>query len=177
MVRTVLRLYRRPRISVNATRPDEDAPVRVPDADEEVSSVEQRHAEATIARPADEVWSRIRDFGEVSWIPGVASCTVEGDVRTVTMQGVNFSISQRLLSADEARRRYTYCFDGDLDLQPLFGPGAVVREFEATLAVTPAGPQSSIVSYDLETSAEFFVDAVHAEYQGAVDSLKAELEG
>ena len=38
-------------------------------------------------------------------------------------------------------------------------------------------PEGTLVTYDLETSAEFFVDAVHAEYQGAVDNLKAELEG
>ena len=37
-------------------------------------------------------------------------------------------------------------------------------------------PGSSRVTYDVDT-AEFLVDGVHAEYQGSVDNLKAELEG
>jgi carbon monoxide dehydrogenase subunit G len=135
-----------------------------------------RRAETIIAKPADEVWARIRDFGDVSWIPGVASCTLDGDVRTIMMQGLDFPIVQQMLHRDDAARSYSYGFLGELDMEPIFGPGHIVRDFEATLTVTPEGPGSSRVTYDVDT-AEFLVDGVHAEYQGSVDNLKAELEG
>lgn len=133
-------------------------------------------AETTIARPADKVWARIRDFGDVSWTPGVESCTLRGDERFIRMVGLDFEIVERLLSHDDAERTYSFCLSRELNLEPVFGPGHVVRDLEATITVTPKGESTSWVTFDVDT-VDFMLDGTRAEYQGAVDNLKAELEG
>src|SRR2546428_264245 len=41
-------------------------------------------AEVSIARRPDDVWKVIREFGGLAdYMPGVESCTVDGDVRTL----------------------------------------------------------------------------------------------
>jgi hypothetical protein len=132
-------------------------------------------AETVIGEPADVVWARIRDFGDVSWIPNTDTWRLDGDVRTVTMKGQSFQVSQRLLEHDDEGRTYRYCMAETIDLSPLLGPGHVVEHLEGTIAVTPEGT-SSRVTFDVDTH-DFMVAAVNAEYQGALDNLKALLEG
>ena len=134
------------------------------------------HAEAIIDQAPDVVWGRIHDFGDVSWIPNTGASRQEGDLRIVTMQGSNFEVAQQLLNHDEANRTYSYCMATELDLSALFGPGRVVRKLEATIAVMPKGESSSWVIYDVDTE-DFLVEGTNAEYQGALDNLKALVEG
>ena len=118
-------------------------------------------AEAKFEKSADEVWSAIRDFGDCSWHGGVATCVVEGDIRTVTMEGMEgLEIDERLLEHDDAARTYTYAVvemrgpttidvgNGNVfDLAPMIG------HQRATITVTPTGESSSFVSYSLEMDA------------------------
>ena len=133
-------------------------------------------AEKTILRSADDVWARIGDFGDLSWVPGVESVALEGDERSIRMRGLSITNVQRLLSHDDASRSYSYCVAGELDLSSVLGPGKVMRHLEATLTVTPTGALSSNVTHDVDTE-EFLVEGTRAEYQRALDSVKAELEG
>jgi hypothetical protein len=132
--------------------------------------------ETVIDRPADVVWDRIRDFKEVSWIPNTESVLVEGDVRTVVMTGGSFRVSQRETVHDDINRSYSYEMAEPIDMSALFGKPTVLEHLEATLSVTPKDEASSVVSFDLETH-DFMIGGVAAEYRGALDNLKALLEG
>ena len=66
----------------------------------------QARAETTIARPADEVWATIGNFGELGWMPGVETCRLEGDNRILSMYGME--ITEKQLRRDDAARTLTY---------------------------------------------------------------------
>jgi len=132
-------------------------------------------AQATIERPADEVWGRIRDFGDITWISTTRACTFDGTDRIVTVPGINLVITQRLVHHDDVSRTYAYSLVGEIDLQAFMGPGSISRQLDATLAVTPVSDTASTVNWDFDTE-EFAVGPTRAEYQTALDALKAEME-
>ncbi len=138
--------------------------------------VKQARAEQVVDRPADVVWSRIGDFGDVSWVPNTDTCTVVGDVRTITMKGMDgFALKQRLVARDDAQRTLSYELAEEFDLSVVFGPGHMVTTINGTLHVVPQGTDTSLVTYDVETD-DFMIDGTHAEYQGSLDNLKRLLE-
>jgi hypothetical protein len=141
----------------------------------------KKRAEATISRPADDIWARIGNFTDISWIPGSeeARATMEGDLRTVRRDAwdkIDFKIMQRLTEHDDRRRTYSYDLPEPLNFEKMAGPGKVVRVLNGTLAVTPIGESQSHVTWDLETE-EFMFDGAFKEYQNALDTLKAKMEG
>ena len=138
--------------------------------------MEKRRAETVIKKPADEVWARIRDFGDISWIPNAGSSTMEGDDRKVSKPGWGFVLTQRLVNHDDEQRTYSYILPAPVDFESLLGPDHIVSVLEGTLAVTPKSESESTVTWDIETE-DFLIDGTHAEYQASLDSLKAELEG
>lgn len=139
-------------------------------------STVKRRAETVIDKPADEVWARVRDFGDITWIPNHGDCVVEGDDRKISKPGWGFVLVQRLVAHDDDERTYSYTLPNELDFGSLLGPGHVVRVIDGTLTVTPQGASRSHVTFDVETE-DFLIEGTHAEYQAAMDSLKAELEG
>ena len=132
-------------------------------------------AEVLIDRTADEIWARIRDFGDVSWIPNTESSRLDGDIRTVQMKGVDFDETQRLLHHDDATRSYSYRLTSNIDFESIFGPGNKFTGLQGSIALEPCGASSCRVTYDVETD-EFLVGVVNREYQGALDNLKALME-
>jgi hypothetical protein len=136
----------------------------------------KRRAETTIKRSADDVWARVRDFGDVTWIPPARECRVEGDLRTVVVPGVDMVLVQRLAHHDDEQRTYTYTLPAPLDLTRVLGPDAMVNLLDGTLTVTPQGEDASFVTWEVDTE-EFLVESTHEEYQRGLDTLKAELEG
>jgi hypothetical protein len=138
--------------------------------------MEKRRAEAVIKRPADEVWARIRNFGDISWIPNAGSCTVEGDDRKVSKEAWDFVLTQRLVNHDDEQRTYSYILPAPLDFGSLLGPDHIVSVLNGTISVTPNGESESSVTWDIETE-DFLIEGTHREYQASLDSLKAELEG
>jgi carbon monoxide dehydrogenase subunit G len=131
-------------------------------------------AETIINKPADEVWAKVSNFADVTWIPNTESCELDGDVRSVRMRGRDGVVQQRLTSRVDSTRVLTYCMAGELEV----APGFVLHEddLKATITVIPQGESQSRVTYGVETL-DSMVEAVHAEYQGALDAVKAELEG
>lgn len=138
-------------------------------------------AEVVIERTADQVWGRIGNFVEVSWIPGAESSRLDGDVRTVRMKGSNklkgqvFEVSQQLLHHDDATRTYSYCLATNMDFESMFGPGRKLTQFRGTVAVEPHGDDAARVMFDIDTD-EFLAGAINQEYQRALDNLKALME-
>jgi hypothetical protein len=134
-------------------------------------------AEIVIDRPADVVWARIRDFWDVSWVPRTESCERDGDdVRSIKMVGHDFRVVERLLSQDDTKRTQSYDLAKATDLEALFGPGWKETHLLASLTVTPKGSSSSWVTWDIQDASDRLLAGTHAEYQGALDHLKALLE-
>jgi hypothetical protein len=141
-------------------------------------AVIKKRAIATINKPADEIWARIGNFADIKWIPGseAAHAKVDGNIRTVTRDAwKNFSLVQRLTEHDDKRHTYSYDLPDPLKFEML-GPGKVVNVLNGTLAVTPTGPSQSTVTWDIETE-DFLIGGTHAEYQKALDTLKAKMDG
>ena len=58
-----------------------------------------------IAKPADEVWDLVGDFGGLgNWMPGVDSCVLDGDVRVLQTMGLEIH-EQLKEHDDDARKR------------------------------------------------------------------------
>ena len=134
-------------------------------------------ATTVIQRPADEVWARIRDFGDLSWYPGVESCTLDGDIRTIRIQALDVEIVERQTNHDAAARTYTFCLIGEVNLEAVYGdPNRILRNLEATITVHPENDSSSVIVWDVEADDDL-VRGARDGYQNAIDSLKAELEG
>ena len=123
-------------------------------------------AEASIDRAPNDVWNVVRDFGGLAdYMPGVDSCTVDGDVRTVSMNGME--IGERLVSRDDAGRSYAYSI--------VSGP-APVDHHEATITVTPAG-SGSHVTWAVDVEPETMLALFTQIYGQSLEALKAHCEG
>src|SRR4051812_24000728 len=127
----------------------------------------EARAETTISKPADEVWAVIGDYGGLDWMPGVDTCELDPgnpNDRIIGMFGMR--IVERQLARDDAGRTLTYgIVDGDMKPEV----------HEATITVTPSG-DSSHVTWDVNTD-DGMVEVMKGAYQGALDAVKAKLEG
>ena len=125
----------------------------------------EARAEITIDRPADEVWATIGNFGELTWMPGVDSSELDGDVRTLSMFG-SMRVVERQFARDDEERTLTYgIIDGDMKPEV----------HRATITVNPAG-SGSFVTWDVTTD-DAMVEVMQGAYTGALEALKAQLEG
>ena len=127
----------------------------------------EARAEVRIDKPADEVWAVIGDYGNLGWMPGVDTCELdpanEND-RVLGMFGMR--IVERQLARDDAGRTLTYgIVDGDMKPEV----------HEATITVTPEG-DGSHVTWDVTTD-DGMVEVMQGAYGGALEALKAKLEG
>jgi hypothetical protein len=124
----------------------------------------EARAEITIDRPADEVWAKIGNFGEMTWMPGVETCELDGDDRILGMLGMR--IVERQFARDDEERTLTYSIvDGDMKPEV----------HRATIKVNPAG-SGSFVTWDVTTD-DAMVDVMQGAYTGALQALKEQLEG
>ena len=143
-------------------------------------------AVVTIDRPADEVWAAIRDYGDPHWRGGIETCTLDGDVRTVTTQGRDVVLEETLLHHDDDGRTFSYSVtsargetvfempDGtSLDLRSMAG------HHRATMVVVALDADRARVDYELELDDghdEFFA-STSGQYRAVLARLKAQLEG
>jgi carbon monoxide dehydrogenase subunit G len=124
----------------------------------------EARAEITIDRPADDVWAVLGNFGELTWMPGVETCELDGDDRILGMFGMR--IVERQLARDEEGKSLTYgIVDGDMKPEV----------HRATVTVMPAG-SGSFVTWDVETD-DAMVEVMQGAYTGALAALKEQLEG
>jgi hypothetical protein len=137
---------------------------------------QKRRAELVIDKPADEVWARVRDFGDISWIPNAEKATFDGTTRRVSREAWDFELQQRLTNFDEENHTLSYELAEPLDFSVFFGPDHMVNTITGTLAIAPQGDSSSYVTWDIETE-DYMIEGTHAEYQASLENLKALLEG
>jgi len=137
----------------------------------------KERATTLIERNADDVWATVRDFGDLSWFPHVESCTRDGDLRRIRMEGKTIDVVERVLSHDDEGRTYTYRLAEPLDLDSLGRPDLppTLERLEATLTIEPNDASTSRVLYDVDAD-QAVVRSTRDGYQRAIDHLKAQLE-
>ena len=125
----------------------------------------QARAEIEIGRPAGDVWGVVGDFGGIAgWMPGVESCTIDGDDRILAMMGME--ITERLERRDDDDRVLVYRIVG----------GVPVENHKATITVVPDGA-GSLVTWDVEVGPDEMTDMMHQVYQQSLQALKDHLSG
>jgi carbon monoxide dehydrogenase subunit G len=128
-------------------------------------AVGKARAEITIDKTPDAVWDVVGDFGGIGgWMPGIESCTVDGDDRLLKMMGME--ITERLLSRDDDSRAIVYGIVG----------GVPVAHHEATITVVPEGGQSR-VTWDVEVEPDDMTEMMQGVYQQSLQALKDHLGG
>ena len=121
-------------------------------------------SEIHIDRPVEEVWKVVGDFGGLTtWSPGIESCEVNGEDRTIMAMGME--LVERLYSRDEQKHQLSYGIVG--------GPVQVDKHI-ATITVYPDG-DGSRVTYAVDVEPESMVPIMQQTYQGALAALAKHL--
>ncbi|MGO9874484.1 MAG: SRPBCC family protein [Acidimicrobiia bacterium] len=123
-------------------------------------------AEASIARNPDDVWKVLRDFGGLAdYMPGVESCTVDGDVRTVGLMGIE--VKEQLRDLDDDTRRISYSV--------IASPMTNLVSHLATIAVDAEGDGTHL-TYSVDVEPDDLLALFLGTYEGSVVALKARFE-
>ena len=126
----------------------------------------QGKSEISIERSPDDIWKVIRDFGGLAnYMPGVESCTVDGDVRTLQMMGIE--IKEQLRSIDDDGRRLTYSV--------VESPMGNLESHQAVIAVDSEG-SGSHVSWTVDVEPADLLPIFQGAYDNAVTALKTKFE-
>jgi|GEM_PF-903713 len=138
-------------------------------------------AEATIDKPAREIWDIIGSFTDIAWIPGSeeAHATMNGDLRTVSRDAwekIGFSLTQRLTHHDDETFTYSYVLPEPVSFEKIVGRPLIAHAIDGTLKVTPLSDTKSHVTWEVETE-DFLIDGAFKEYQKALDTVKERMEG
>jgi carbon monoxide dehydrogenase subunit G len=125
------------------------------------------NAEVSIDRSPDDVWKFVREFGGLdTWMPGVETCVVDGDVRTIGLMGIE--IKEQLRGIDDTARRISYSV--------VESPMSNMESHQATIAVDPEG-SGSHVTWSVEVAPDELLGLFVPVYEGSVVELKKKLEG
>ncbi|MGD0312689.1 MAG: SRPBCC family protein [Acidimicrobiales bacterium] len=121
-------------------------------------------ASIDIDAPAEQVWAVVGDFGGIgSWMPGIESCRVDGELRIIETMGM--TISERMVSKDDTGRTLAYTI----------ADGAPVESHQAVITVIPRGAGAQ-VTWDVDATPDEMADLMAAVYQQALDALKVHIE-
>ncbi len=123
-------------------------------------------AEVSIDRSPDDVWKLLREFGGIAeWMPGVETCTVEGDVRTIGLMGMQ--VKEQLRGLDEDARAISYSL--------IESPIGNLESHLVTIAVAPEG-SGSHVTWSVEVTPDELLGLFQPMYEGAVLEIKKNVE-
>jgi carbon monoxide dehydrogenase subunit G len=126
------------------------------------------HAETDISidRSPDDVWKLVRDFGGIAeWMPGVETCEVDGDVRTIGMMGI--SIKEKLMNLDDATRSLSYSI--------VESPMGNLESHLVTIAVAAAG-DGSHVTWTTDVAPDELMGLFAPTYEAAIGEIKKKAE-
>lgn len=124
-------------------------------------------AEVSVDASPDEVWKLVRDFGGLAeWMPGIESCTVDGDVRTLGTMGIQ--IKEQLRELDDTNRRISYSV--------VESPMGNLESHRATISVDPEGGGSH-VTWTVEVAPDELLAVFLPVYEGSIGEIKKKVEG
>jgi len=147
--------------------------------------VARARAEITIDRSPDVVWAAIGDFDDLGWFPGIESWTVDGDVRSTKVAGMDLVHVEREVHRDDDARTYTYETVGYTGSTVVTLPDGSTLDLNdhagrhrGTISVAAEGDGSSHVIYDTELDDDETgeVEGMGQRYQQVLVRLKGELE-
>ncbi|MGQ0823595.1 MAG: SRPBCC family protein [Actinomycetota bacterium] len=122
-------------------------------------------AEVSIAANADDVWKVVGDFGGLAgWMPGMESCDVDGDVRTIKTMGIE--IEEQLRERDDADRRIAYGI-----VQSPMG----LEHHHATIWIDADG-DGSRVFWSVDVRPDEMLGAFLPIYESSLQALKSHFE-
>ena len=131
-----------------------------------MSTMAEGRAEISIDRSPDDVWKVVRQFGTLDeWMPGVETCTLDGDVRTIGMMGIE--IKEQLRDLDDAARRISYSV--------VESPMGNLESHLATIGVDPEDGGTHL-TWSVEVSPDELLALFLPVYEGSVVELKKKLE-
>jgi carbon monoxide dehydrogenase subunit G len=123
-------------------------------------------AEASIDRAPNDVWNVVRDFGGLAnYMPGVDSCTVDGDVRTVGTMGIE--VKEQLRELDDDTRRISYSV--------IESPMGNMTSHLATIGVDAEGGGTHF-TWAVEVEPDELLPLFQGIYEQSVVALKEKLE-
>lgn len=124
-----------------------------------------RQTDIAIDKSPDDLWALTGDFAGIGWMPGIDSCEVEGDVRTLSMMGM--TIKEKLVRRDEATRTLAYSI--------VEGPFPVTRHESAV--IVDADGAGSKVTWTVDVEPDELADVMIDIYGKALEALKAHVGG
>jgi hypothetical protein len=122
--------------------------------------------EVRIRRTADDVWAWVGAPARLpEWWPGITSCTVDDDSRTIVM-GSGLPMPEKLLTIDRLQRRFQYRITA-----PLF------REHTSTIDVHDLGDGSCLVVYSVDAEPSTMALVIGGAAGNALEHLRSLMEG
>jgi pimeloyl-ACP methyl ester carboxylesterase len=123
------------------------------------------HLEFVLPYAPERVWEIVGDPARVDWVPGVASCQYDGEVRRFVMQGAG-RLAERVLARDPLARRLEYSV---IDSQP------ALQHHRAALQIDP-DPAGSLLRWDTTVQPATVEPFIRASMQAAVAQLERVLQ-
>lgn len=112
----------------------------------------------------DEVWAVIGDVTRSDWVPSVDVITLEGDVRSFSMEGVG-EVQERILVCDSDKRRLQY--------SAIKTPSGIEHHL-ATIQLTQKG-DNCLFNWTTEIQPDEYAPIVKQGMEISVEGLKAVL--
>jgi len=126
----------------------------------------QAETDIAIDRSPDEVWKLVRDFGGLAqWMPGVETCTVDGDIRTIGMMGI--SVKEKLVKLDDDNRTLQYSV--------VESPMDKLESHLVTIATAPEG-SGSRVTWTTKVEPDELLGLFAPLYENAIVEIKKKVE-
>lgn len=121
--------------------------------------------EVRIDRSAAQVWSVVGDPATIhTWFPGIAGSTVEGKVRTITLNS-GIPLPEDIVTVDPILRRFQYAIAGGL-----------FRSHLGTVDVIALDESSCLVVYGTDAEPDVMALVIGGAAGGALEELKAQFE-
>ena len=110
--------------------------------------------------PADPLWSIVGTPDRIDWVPGAASCTFDGEVRSLSLPGAG-NIKERILSRDADQRTMEYsCFETPAPLE----------SHHASMQIIPSASGCRLI-WETSVTPAAFEGFIRASMEGCLEKI------